>query len=1106
VRPLRVRVKGFTAFADEVDLDFANLDLFAITGPTGAGKTSLIQTIPIALFGRAPKVADDLRQLISPSAEHARFHFEFMARGGRYRISRVIHRTRPTSVALEERVDGDEWRSLARGVRQTAEKIEDLLGLDYETFTRVVLLPQNEFDAFLRGRPDERRAILTRLLALEIYGKIQQRANQLVAAARTEADVLASILERDYADATPERLGEIRDAVAQVAHQVELLATSVEALERGRALAVDVRQARRDWIQGCETLAGLQGDLAEAREEHFEADDALREGLEGLRAIEETLAGIAYDPDRHLALMRAQEQAARLAEIHRRLGELAVADEHAQNVIAELSRQRDHVRRTCEEAEQALARAKALETTARRNREALEHRVGTRATIAALVQREHQYREDVRRAGEVETAIAALGERQRDLARQLGERQASLDETRRNLEKAQQRKIAAARTLETLRTTEWQIQAVGTNLAKARSCVERARQDLKAVERAAADKRRALVNCEQRRTSAQTALVSAQDALAALHRAHAAHALQTTLATGEPCPVCNQIVLEVPRLTPVSDLDDAQQRVNRARAEADAAERALRSAAADVATADQAVTTLTAGLEDAERDVTRLGNEVRDLLPADLRDDANWLACLRERVEQAARQLKDAERSVTSAQDSVTAISNDVAGIAAELRTIPEQLDERSALLRNLHGRCGEAETALRKVLDDCPAPDADARLAAIDRTLQAAEAETERAAAGVREAQHTLDETRILGAQADQHLATETERSQARNDERQRLFTEKSPLETALAGIARGTDDAARAIEGELAGLVDAKIAREALLRQQEERQAAASEARQRLGRAEAKIVTLEAHVREQQTRESVAKDVLAAHLTRFATAASEARWELGDGPGDEWERVEVLLERAKRSHQDAVRQHAGLIGDEHHLQERVEKAVESRGRLASARARGEIARELGLLLGANNFQTYLLEGAMKVLTEDGSAHLERVSDGRYRLHYDGLDFQVLDRWNADAVRSVKTLSGGETFLTSLALALALAERLADLGAGAYGHEALESLFIDEGFGALDADETLDQVIQALEALQTTNHRVLGVVTHLTQLAERMPSQIRVKKAPEGSWIEVER
>src|SRR5437867_1240086 len=285
------------------------------------------------------------RPTTGPSTEQARFYYEFLARGGRYRISRVIHRTRPTSVALEEHVGGDEWRSLARGVRQTTEKIEELLGLDYDTFTRVVLLPQNEFDAFLRGQPEERRAILTRLLALEIYGKIQQRANQLAAGARTEADVLTSVLERDYADATPERLSGVRDALARAAGEVEVLAGSVEALERGRALAVDVRQAQRDWTQASETLAEVQGDLAEAREEHFDAEHAVQEALESLRAIDEALAVIIYDADRHLALMRAQEQSARLTEINRRLGELTVADEHAKNVVAQLTRRREELRR-----------------------------------------------------------------------------------------------------------------------------------------------------------------------------------------------------------------------------------------------------------------------------------------------------------------------------------------------------------------------------------------------------------------------------------------------------------------------------------------------------------------------------------------------------------------------------------------------------------------------------------------------------------------------------------------------------------------------------------------------------------------------------------------
>ena len=75
MRPRRLRVKGYTAFVEEADLDFDGLDLFAITGPTGAGKTSLLQAMTIALYGRAPKLGDDLRQLISPFGEQARFYF-----------------------------------------------------------------------------------------------------------------------------------------------------------------------------------------------------------------------------------------------------------------------------------------------------------------------------------------------------------------------------------------------------------------------------------------------------------------------------------------------------------------------------------------------------------------------------------------------------------------------------------------------------------------------------------------------------------------------------------------------------------------------------------------------------------------------------------------------------------------------------------------------------------------------------------------------------------------------------------------------------------------------------------------------------------------------
>ena len=150
-----------------------------------------------------------------------------------------------------------------------------------------------------------------------------------------------------------------------------------------------------------------------------------------------------------------------------------------------------------------------------------------------------------------------------------------------------------------------------------------------------------------------------------------------------------------------------------------------------------------------------------------------------------------------------------------------------------------------------------------------------------------------------------------------------------------------------------------------------------------------------------------------------------------------------------------------------------------------------------------WIQEEALGRLAEDGSRHLAMLSQGRYALRLGSgdaaegaraeQDFFVVDHWNADGVRSVKTLSGGETFLASLALALALAESLARLSAGGRAVQALDSLFLDEGFGTLDGG-TLDTVVSALDALHG-GQRLVGVVTHVRELAERMPARLEVRR-----------
>jgi DNA repair protein SbcC/Rad50 len=170
--------------------------------------------------------------------------------------------------------------------------------------------------------------------------------------------------------------------------------------------------------------------------------------------------------------------------------------------------------------------------------------------------------------------------------------------------------------------------------------------------------------------------------------------------------------------------------------------------------------------------------------------------------------------------------------------------------------------------------------------------------------------------------------------------------------------------------------------------------------------------------------------------------------------------------------------------------------------RKRGELSRSYDIYKSLDNalrsdgFPKYLLEELENELLRQGSELLLELSDGRYRLALEDGEYMVVDDWNAGISRGVKTLSGGETFLASLSLAISLSDYLA-------GNKRLGALFLDEGFGTLDS-EALEAVTKALEHLQSSG-RMVGVITHVSSLAERLPSRVRVFKHSQGSRLEVE-
>jgi exonuclease SbcC len=185
--------------------------------------------------------------------------------------------------------------------------------------------------------------------------------------------------------------------------------------------------------------------------------------------------------------------------------------------------------------------------------------------------------------------------------------------------------------------------------------------------------------------------------------------------------------------------------------------------------------------------------------------------------------------------------------------------------------------------------------------------------------------------------------------------------------------------------------------------------------------------------------------------------------------------------------------------LTERREQADRIRTQRAGHERDSQVAKALAGHLRANNFERWLLEEALDLLVDGASRILRELSSGQYDLVHDKGEFFVVDHHDAALRRAVRTLSGGETFQASLALALALSEQLVGLSTGT---ASLESIVLDEGFGTLDAS-TLDIVAATLENLAARGDRMVGVVTHVGPLAERIPVRFEVRKDAKSARVE---
>ena len=1137
MRPVVLDMNGFASFREAARIDFADVDYFALVGPTGSGKSTVIDAMTFALYGSVPRWGRKgmVSLALAPTTTRGTVKLVFEVEGQRYVVARELRRVGTAvsqrAASLERLADprgraepGDPTEVLAKDPAGVGDGIERLLGLSYEDFCQCVVLPQGQFAHFLHAKASERQEILLRLLGAEHYRQMMIRANQRAGDAAKRAETLDETLS-GLGDATQDAEEAARAseaALARLAERVDAAVPQISAADQELA-AAEGELARLGQERAALAAVRAPGDAA-ALDERLGAAHA---ALEQARAVEDVAQeadlgarkALAGGPQRAPLELARQRRAERDSDAARRPA--------LQDAVARSSGR--------------SAQADAAVTEAAGALEALRGQRDDAAAVAEAA--EQQIRELVEQHGALTAVTVPDGVDRLD-----ARRQAAADALRQ-----------ASAALHAAEQEDGEARAA-RDRAVAPGALEQALGELRGLEELTAGRapaRAGLRQARDRRAQADAALESAetdrqqrQRGVDEARRAHVVAGLRPHLVAGQACPVCEQTVAALPPALHAPALDDAQARLGQAGQAVAAARKSAQAAASaeDTAAArldslagqhrrraqalaaalsgplSGAGLTAVAGFLDHEADPALWSAAGPDPDAADPGRAAAALAEMTARLQ--ARQGLDAAANAAAAA---------VAAARTQARSAQAALDQAQAETADARGALNDARDALvpfgAPPVEDTALAAAWAQLTgwasglACVRAAELGEARTAAQAAAVRR-----DDARARFGRA------EAELSQLRADARdaaraeQQAGTRLAELDGRVAELDRLLHDA----PGE-----DEVTARLALL---DELEAAASAAEQRLlavrsARAEAQrdLAGLEraesaARARLNGTRDPLVRlgapaldalGLLAGWTALQAWAAAEAAARDRDiAPARE--RVTTARARARdlagRLSADLAASGlelapeavaAGAVtavaralerarAETTRTTERRAQAAGLAARRDAARDEQQVARLLGDLLRSDRFPRWLVTAAVDALVAEASENLAGLTNNQFDLTHDAGEFYVVDHADADSRRSVRTLSGGETFQASLALALALSSQMSALAAA--GAARLDSIFLDEGFGTLDP-ETLEVVAATLETL-AQGQRMVGVITHVAALAEQVPVRFVVSRNARTSSV----
>ncbi|MDE0436832.1 MAG: SMC family ATPase [bacterium] len=372
MRPLRISMKGFGAFRERTDIDLADVDLVALVGPTGSGKSTIIDAITFALYGTVARYEDN--RLVAPAINQtssvARVSLDLELDGQVLTAARIVRRTTSGGATTREARLERGGHVLAGDAKSMSREVERLLGLDVEQFNRTVVLPQGKFATFLHDKPSSRQSTLVRLLGMELYRRIGRSARRRAARAKNQVDALRPDLERDARQLTDERRGALESRIKELdaAHsRFKTDRETITALDAelsdlaGDIKNLDDRIDRMNGVTAPPGLSELAGQIKKATRAQVEAEGQRKDMSAKRRVAKEALENGPDVATVRLGLKTRAELAQRTCEHEE------IVDQHAEAARTHESAKglADRVRERQAELDRHLEQARKSENSAR---------------------------------------------------------------------------------------------------------------------------------------------------------------------------------------------------------------------------------------------------------------------------------------------------------------------------------------------------------------------------------------------------------------------------------------------------------------------------------------------------------------------------------------------------------------------------------------------------------------------------------------------------------------------------------------------------------------------------------------------------------------------